>query len=47
LWQVKLNGTVLNKGWSIEHVDYKDDSIPEKIRIRGFKIEKIEQLAAN
>lgn len=47
LSQVKLSGVVLNKGWNLEHVDYKDNSIPEKIRIRGFKIEKVEQLEIN
>lgn len=33
-----------NKGWSLENVDYKDASVPEEIRIRGFSINKLEQL---
>lgn len=33
-----------NKGWVLEPVDYKDSSVPEEIRIRGFRINKIEQL---
>lgn len=33
-----------NKGWTIENVDYKDTSIPEEIRIRGFRFNKVEQL---
>ncbi|KAJ4754714.1 UDP-sugar pyrophosphorylase [Rhynchospora pubera] len=45
--EVKLSGVVLNKGWSLEHVDYKDNSFPEEIRIRGFKIEKVEQFEVN
>ena len=36
-----------NKGWAIENVDFKDASEPEKVRIRGFKIKKIEQLERN
>ncbi|KAJ3696268.1 hypothetical protein LUZ60_001645 [Juncus effusus] len=42
--KVKVSGAVNNKGWGVKYVDYKDTSIPEEIRIRGFKIEKIEQL---
>lgn len=42
--EVKVGGTVQNKGWTIEHVDYKDSSEPEKVRIRGFRINKVEQL---
>ncbi|XP_031281582.1 UDP-sugar pyrophosphorylase-like [Pistacia vera] len=45
--EVKVEGSVQNKGWTIESVDYKDTSIPEEIRIRGFKINKIEQLEKN
>lgn len=43
--EVKLGGCVKNKGWTIESVDYKDASVPEEVRIRGFKINKVEQLA--
>lgn len=45
--QVKVGGYVQNKGWTIENVDFKDASEPEKVRIRGFKINKIEQLEKN
>ncbi|KAK0576083.1 hypothetical protein LWI29_011596 [Acer saccharum] len=42
--EVTVRGSVKNKGWMLENVDYKDTSVPEEIRIRGFKINKIEQL---
>ncbi|KAF7829793.1 UDP-sugar pyrophosphorylase-like [Senna tora] len=42
--EVKVGGSVQNKGWSLEAVDYKDVSEPEVLRIRGFKFNKIEQL---
>ncbi|GMY06652.1 UDP-sugar pyrophosphorylase [Fagus crenata] len=45
--EVKVQGSVQNKGWILENVDYKDASVPEEIRIRGFKINKIEQLEKN
>ncbi|CAL5050020.1 unnamed protein product [Urochloa decumbens] len=45
--EVKLTGPVQNKGWTIQHVDYKDTSEKEEIRIRGFKFEKVEQLEVN
>ncbi|XP_044475492.1 UDP-sugar pyrophosphorylase-like [Mangifera indica] len=45
--EVKVEGSVQNKGWTIEGVDYKDTSVLEEIRIRGFKIKKIEQLEKN
>ncbi|KAL1833704.1 hypothetical protein ACET3Z_003355 [Daucus carota] len=45
--EVKVGGSVQNKGWAIENVDFKDASEPEKVRIRGFKIKKIEQLEKN
>ncbi|AQK81127.1 UDP-sugar pyrophosphorylase [Zea mays] len=45
--EVKLTGHIQNKGWTIQHVDYKDASEKEEIRIRGFKLEKIEQLEVN
>jgi len=45
--QAKITGHVQNKGWAIQHVDYKDISEKEKIRIRGFKFEKVEQLEVN
>ncbi|KAH7544509.1 hypothetical protein JRO89_XS15G0178100 [Xanthoceras sorbifolium] len=41
---VKVGGSVKNKGWMLENVDYKDTTMPEEIRTRGFKINKIEQL---
>ncbi|XP_011027439.1 PREDICTED: UDP-sugar pyrophosphorylase [Populus euphratica] len=42
--EVKAGGSVQNKGWLLEKVDYKDTSVPEAIRIRGFRFRKIEQL---
>ncbi|OWM85127.1 hypothetical protein CDL15_Pgr027914 [Punica granatum] len=42
--EVKVEGTVQNKGWVLESVDYKDTSAPEEIRIRGFRFNKVEQL---
>ncbi|KAM7507796.1 hypothetical protein LguiA_018249 [Lonicera macranthoides] len=42
--EVKVGGSVKNKGWVIENVDYKDTSVPEKVRIRGFRVNKVEQL---
>ncbi|KAJ6709307.1 UDP- GLUCOSE PYROPHOSPHORYLASE [Salix koriyanagi] len=42
--EVKVGGSVQNKGWILEKVDYKDTSVPEEIRIRGFRFKKIEQL---
>lgn len=42
-----MEGSVQNKGWVLEKVDSKDTSIPEEIRIRGFKINKIDQLEKN
>lgn len=45
--EVKVEGSVQNKGWTLEPVDYKDTSVPEEIRIRGFRINKIEQEERN
>ncbi|KAK3043699.1 hypothetical protein RJ639_000115 [Escallonia herrerae] len=42
--EVKAGGSVQNKGWAIENVDYRDASVPEEVRIRGFRINKLEQL---
>lgn len=42
--EVRVGGKVQNKGWTLEPVDHKDTSVPEEIRIRGFKINKLEQL---
>uniref|UniRef100_A0A6M2FC47 UTP-monosaccharide-1-phosphate uridylyltransferase n=1 Tax=Populus davidiana TaxID=266767 RepID=A0A6M2FC47_9ROSI len=42
--EVKAGGSLQNKGWLLEKVDYKDTSVPEAIRIRGFRFKKIEQL---
>lgn len=36
-----------NKGWILEKVDYKDTTVPEEVRIRGFRINKVEQLEKN
>ncbi|KAG0485257.1 hypothetical protein HPP92_009336 [Vanilla planifolia] len=45
--EVKAIGSVQNKGWVLKPIDYKDSSFPEESRIRGFVIEKIEQLKMN
>ncbi len=45
--EVKLSPHVQNDGWIFEHVDYKDNSIPEEIRIRGFAIKKNDQTILN
>lgn len=45
--EVKVTGDVKNQGWILKHIDYKDESYPEELRIRGFIIEKIEQLEMN
>ncbi|CAI0613398.1 unnamed protein product [Linum tenue] len=42
--EVKVGGSVKNKGWAIEKVDYKDTSVPEELRIRGFRFQQAEQL---
>lgn len=42
--EVNVGGSVQNKGWILENVDYKDTSAPEEVRIRGFRINKVEQL---
>ncbi|KAL6984338.1 UTP-monosaccharide-1-phosphate uridylyltransferase [Sarracenia purpurea var. burkii] len=42
--EVKVGGSVQNKGWILENVDYKDVSVPEETRTRGFKINRVEQL---
>ncbi|XP_050226244.1 UDP-sugar pyrophosphorylase-like [Mercurialis annua] len=42
--EVKVGGSVQNKGWILENVYYKDTSIPEELRIRGFRIKKDEQV---
>uniref|UniRef100_A0A7N0ZZ65 UTP-monosaccharide-1-phosphate uridylyltransferase n=2 Tax=Kalanchoe fedtschenkoi TaxID=63787 RepID=A0A7N0ZZ65_KALFE len=44
--EVRVEGAIQNKGWTLEKVDYKDASFPEEIRIRGFRINKVEQLEA-
>ncbi|XP_024988333.1 UDP-sugar pyrophosphorylase-like isoform X2 [Cynara cardunculus var. scolymus] len=45
--EVKVEGCVVNNGWRIEGID-KDDSttaaLAEEVRIRGFKINKMDQL---
>lgn len=42
--EVSVEGKVQNNGWTLEPVDHKDTSVPEEIRIRCFKINKLEQL---
>ncbi|KAE8735110.1 UDP-sugar pyrophosphorylase [Hibiscus syriacus] len=42
--EVKVGGPIQNKGWLIERIDYKDAGFPEELRIRGFRIDKKEQL---
>lgn len=45
--EVKVGGSVQNKGWTIEPIDYKNSSEPEVLRIRGFKFNKVEQVEEN
>nr|GEW74623.1 UDP-sugar pyrophosphorylase [Tanacetum cinerariifolium] len=42
--EVKVGGLVKNDGWTIESIDKDDTALPEETRIRGFKINKVEQL---
>ncbi|GAB2263577.1 hypothetical protein Droror1_Dr00025711 [Drosera rotundifolia] len=44
---VTVGGLIQNKGWILKNVDFRDTSEPEEIRIRGFKINKMEQLEGN
>ena len=39
-----MGGSVKNDGWAIESIDKDDTGLPEEVRIRGFKINKLEQL---
>lgn len=45
--EVKVTGSVQNKGWTLKPIDHKDNSLPEESRIRGFVMEKLEQLEKN
>ncbi|KAM0943252.1 putative nucleotidyltransferase [Dioscorea sansibarensis] len=45
--KVQVSGCVQNKGWLLEKVDFKDSSLPQETRMRGFKIQKVEQLEVN
>ncbi|KAG4157673.1 hypothetical protein ERO13_D02G077650v2 [Gossypium hirsutum] len=38
--EVKVGGSIKNKGWLIERIDYKDTAFPDKMRIRGFRMEE-------
>ncbi|KAJ0469817.1 putative nucleotidyltransferase [Helianthus annuus] len=42
--EVKVGGSVCNKGWSVESIDKDSTELPEEVRIRGFKIIKTEQV---
>ncbi|KAK8580221.1 hypothetical protein V6N13_143340 [Hibiscus sabdariffa] len=42
--KVKVGGSIQNKGWMVESIDYKDTSIPEELRTRGFRMKKVEGL---
>ncbi|KAE8701789.1 UDP-sugar pyrophosphorylase [Hibiscus syriacus] len=42
--KVKVGGSIQNKGWILDNIDYKDNAFPEELRTRGFRINKIEQL---
>lgn len=44
--EVNVSGSVHNNGWTLEPVDYKDTSESEVLRIRGFKLNKVEQAEA-
>ncbi|KAL2894012.1 UDP-sugar pyrophosphorylase [Bienertia sinuspersici] len=45
--EVTVEGSVQNSGWMLEDIDHKDTSMPEEIRIRGFRINKVEQFERN
>ncbi|KAH7674669.1 UTP--xylose-1-phosphate uridylyltransferase protein [Dioscorea alata] len=45
--EVQVSGCVQNKGWLLEKIDFKDSSLPQETRMRGFKIQKVEQLEEN
>lgn len=45
--EVHVTGHVQNKGWNLKHIDYKDASFLEETRIRGFEVDKLEQLELN
>ncbi|XP_039120269.1 UDP-sugar pyrophosphorylase [Dioscorea cayenensis subsp. rotundata] len=45
--EVQVSGCVQNKGWLLEKIDFKDSSLPQETRMRGFKIQKVEQLEVN
>jgi len=41
--KVVLQGAkVQNKGWYLEPIDHRDGEYPEEIRVRGFKVVKVE-----
>ncbi|KAI7730494.1 hypothetical protein M8C21_003375 [Ambrosia artemisiifolia] len=42
--EVKVGGSVCNGGWTIESIDKDSSELPEEVRIRGFKINKSEQV---
>ncbi|KAL4278490.1 hypothetical protein GQ457_03G032310 [Hibiscus cannabinus] len=42
--KVKVGGSIQNKGWIVESIDYKDTSIAEELRTRGFRMKKVEGL---
>lgn len=44
---MRVEGSVRNRGWALERVDFRDDSVPEELRIRGFKIDRLEQEEVN
>ncbi|XP_078428559.1 UDP-sugar pyrophosphorylase [Wolffia australiana] len=45
--EVRVGGSFHNKGWNLEHVDYRDEAISEELRIRGFRFERLEQVKMN
>ncbi|KAA3485012.1 UDP-sugar pyrophosphorylase-like [Gossypium australe] len=38
--EVKVGGSIKNKGWLIERINYKDTAFLEKLRVRGFRMEE-------
>ncbi|GKA85778.1 UDP-sugar pyrophosphorylase [Tanacetum coccineum] len=42
--EVTVGGSVCNNGWTMESIDKDSTALPEEVRIRGFKMNKIEQL---
>ena len=44
---MRLGGSVENRGWALKHIDYKDETMREEQRIRGFVVERLEEMEMN